>query len=136
MVRYYNPTRGPVSFTLRDGATVVIRPKTYSEPIASEQEGSSSLAQLRRKGLVIRQEARPRGESVLETPAKVCVVAEFAVAAVADRADIALSGVNAVESSASNVYLGQEEASLTESTSEEEAASKGGASRRKPRRKR
>lgn len=59
MARYYNKTRGPLSFALRDGTPVLVRPKSWTMEIPPEQDGSSSLAQLKRKGFLIRGKDKP-----------------------------------------------------------------------------
>ena len=48
-VKYYNPNTGPRNYPLRDGSTLYIPPKAWSELISAEQDGSASLRRGERK---------------------------------------------------------------------------------------
>lgn len=54
MVRFYNPTNGPVSFTFRDGSSGVIPPKAWQE-VDTEIESSASIVRLLKQGFLVRQ---------------------------------------------------------------------------------
>ena len=70
MAKYYNKTRGPVTVTLFDGRAMVIRPKKWSEDVPLELEGSSSLAQLMRKGVLVRERVPVAKEEPVVSVAK------------------------------------------------------------------
>lgn len=57
MAKYYNKTRSPVSAPLRDGSSGYFAPKQWVV-VTKEQEGSSALVHLTKKGILIRREEK------------------------------------------------------------------------------
>ena len=54
-VKYYNKTRSPKNYVLRDGSTLYIPGHSWSEPVVAALDGSESLRRGERAQEIIRR---------------------------------------------------------------------------------
>jgi len=53
--KYYNKTRGPLNIPLRDGSTLYILPKKWSEVVPDKLDGSEALRRSEKSGDLLRR---------------------------------------------------------------------------------